>query len=50
LVGRFILKSIVIGICVVVWVISKILGVKRVIVGIYFTKKMFKATNKTKAY
>jgi hypothetical protein len=35
----------------VIWVveriISRILDVRRVIVGIYFTKKMFKATNKS---
>jgi len=47
LVGRFILKFIVVGIWVVEKVISRILGVKRVIVGIHFTRKMFIATNKS---
>jgi len=47
LVGRFILKSIFVGIWVVERVNSRILGVKRVIVGIHFTKKMFRATNKS---
>jgi len=44
LVERFILKYIVVG---VERVISRILGVKRVIVGVHFTKKMFRATNKS---
>jgi hypothetical protein len=47
LVGRFILKSIVAGIWVVERVISRILGIKRIIVGIHFTKEMFRATNKS---
>jgi hypothetical protein len=46
LVGRFILKSIIVGIWVVERVISRILSVKMVIVGIHFTKKVFRATNK----
>jgi hypothetical protein len=47
LVGRFILKSIVVGIWIVERAISRILGVKRVIVGINYTKKIFRATNKS---
>jgi hypothetical protein len=45
LVGRLILKYIV-GIWVVERIISRTLGVKRVIVGIHFTKKLFGAINK----
>jgi hypothetical protein len=41
------LKYILIGIWVVESVTSRILTVKKIIVGIHFTKKMFRATNKS---
>jgi hypothetical protein len=41
------LKSVVVGIWVVEWVIGRILDDKRVIDVMHFTKKMFRPTNKS---
>ena len=48
LVGRLILKLIVVGIWVVKRVIRRVLGVERIIVWIHLGKRIFKA--KTKVY